>query len=167
MSVLQALVLGAGGQLGRACMDCAPPGVRAHGLTRAACDITDDGALRRCFDEINPRLIINAAAYTAVDAAEEHPDAAEAANASAPALLSALCTQRGARLVHLSTDFVFDGRAPKPYSPEAAPAPLGVYGASKWRGEQAVMESGVSHASCAPAGFMRQGAVILSRPCCA
>ena len=71
---------------------------------------------------------------------------ADAVNASAPAMLGALCAQRGLRLVHLSTDFIFDGRAPRPYAPGANPSPLGVYGASKWRGEQAVLASGASHA---------------------
>jgi dTDP-4-dehydrorhamnose reductase len=61
-------------------------------------------------------------------------------------MLGALCAQRGLRLVHISTDFVFDGRAPRPYAPGANPSPLGVYGASKWRGEQAVLASGASHA---------------------
>ena len=67
-------------------------------------------------------------------------------NANAPAMLGALCAQRGLRLVHISTDFVFDGRAPRPYAPGANPSPLGVYGASKRRGEQAVLASGASHA---------------------
>ena len=91
-------------------------------------------------------MVINAAAYTAVDAAEDEPLQAESANAEAPALLSALCAQRGARLVHVSTDFVFGGQAHAPYAPEANPEPLGVYGASKWRGEQAVSASGANHA---------------------
>jgi len=96
-------------------------------------------------DEVDPHIVINAAAYTAVDAAEEDRDMAEAVNADAPAMLSAICAQRGARLVHLSTDFVFDGRSPRPYVPDSAPAPLGVYGASKWRGEQAVLAGDARH----------------------
>ena len=146
MSAKRALVLGAAGQLGKACMDCAPEGVAAEGFSRATCDVTDDAALRRVMDDIDPHVVINAAAYTAVDAAEDDPESADAVNANAPAMLGALCAQRGLRLVHISTDFIFDGRAPRPYAPGAEPSPLGVYGASKWRGEQAVLASGASHA---------------------
>ena len=146
MSAQRALVLGAAGQLGKACMDCAPKTVVTEGFSRGTCDVTDDAVLRRVMDEINPHVVINTAAYTAVDAAEDDPESADAVNAKAPAMLGALCAQRGLRLVHISTDFVFDGCAHRPYAPAADPAPLGVYGASKWRGEQAVFASGASHA---------------------
>ena len=145
MSAKRALVLGAAGQLGRACMDCAPKAVATHGFSRASCDVTDDLALRRVMDEVDPHIVINAAAYTAVDAAEDNGHMANAVNAEAPAKLSAICAQRGARLVHLSTDFVFDGRSLRPYMPHSDPAPLGVYGASKWRGEQAVLAGDSRH----------------------
>ena len=146
MSAQRALVLGAAGQLGRACMDCAPETVVAEGFSRVTCDVTDDAALYRVIDEVDPQIVINASANTAVDAAEDDPESADAVNANAPAMLGALCAQRGLRLVHISTDFVFDGRAHRPYAPAADPSPLGVYGASKWRGEQAVFASGASHA---------------------
>ncbi|MED5315360.1 MAG: sugar nucleotide-binding protein, partial [Pseudomonadota bacterium] len=145
MSASRALVLGATGQLGRACMDCAPEAIATQGFSRASCDVTDDVALRRVMDEVDPHIVINAAAYTAVDAAEEDRDMAEAVNAQAPAMLSAICAQRSARLVHLSTDFVFDGRSSRPYLPDSDPAPLGVYGASKWRGERAVLAGDAGH----------------------
>ena len=127
-------------------MDCVPETVVAEGFSRVNCDVTDDAALRRAMDDINPHFVINAAAYTAVDAAEDDPESADAVNATAPAMLGALCARRGLRLVHISTDFVFDGRERRPYGPAVDPAPLGVYGASKWRGEQAVFASGASHA---------------------
>ena len=146
MSAQRALVLGAAGQLGKACMDCAPVLVVAEGYSRVTCDVTDDSALRRVIDEVDPHIVINAAAYTAVDAAEDDPESADAVNANAPAILGALCARRDLRLVHISTDFVFDGRARRPYTPGAAPSPLGVYSASKWRGEQAVLASGTGHA---------------------
>jgi len=146
VSVQRALVLGAAGQLGQVCMDSAPETVAAEGVSRASCDVTDDAALRKVLDEVDPQIVINAAAYTAVDAAEDNPESADAVNANAPAMLGALCAQRGLRLVHISTDFVFDGRAHRPYTPGADPSPLGVYGASKWRGEQAVLASGAGHA---------------------
>ena len=139
-------MLGAAGQLGKACMDCAPETVVAKGFSRVTCDVTDDAALHRVINEIDPQIVINASANTAVDAAEDDPESADAVNANAPAMLGALCARRGLRLVHISTDFVFDGRAHRPYAPAADPAPLGVYGASKWRGEQAVFASGASHA---------------------
>jgi dTDP-4-dehydrorhamnose reductase len=127
-------------------MDCAPEMVAAEGFNRATCDVTDDAALRRVMEEVDPHVVINAAAYTAVDAAEDAADTADAVNANAPAMLGALCGQRGLRLVHISTDFVFDGRAHRPYAPGANPSPLGVYGTSKWRGELAVLASSASHA---------------------
>jgi len=142
----RALVLGAAGQLGKACMDCVPETVVAKGFSRVTCDVTDDAALHRVIDEVDPQIVINASANTAVDAAEDDPESADAVNANAPAMLGALCARRGLRLVHISTDFVFDGRAHRPYAPAADPSPLGVYGASKWRGEQAVFASGASHA---------------------
>ena len=102
MSAQRALVLGAAGQLGKACIDCAPQTVAVEGLSRATCDVTDDAALRRVMDEVNPHLVINAAAYTAVDAAEDDPQSADAVNSNAPAMLGALCAQRGLRLVPVS-----------------------------------------------------------------
>lgn len=142
MSYVQALVLGAGGQLGQTCIETAPERVDARGLTRSECDITDPAALKQAIGDLRPQVVINAAAYTAVDQAEEDVDAARAANADAPALIADLCAQQAARLVHLSTDFVFDGTGHKPYLPDAQPSPLGVYGQSKWQGEQAVLERG-------------------------
>ena len=142
MSPVQALVLGAGGQLGQTCIETAPERVDARGLTRSECDITDPAALKQAIGDLRPQVVINAAAYTAVDQAEEDPEAARAANADAPALIADLCAQQAARLIHLSTDFVFDGTGHKPYLPDAQPSPLGVYGQSKWQGEQAVLERG-------------------------
>jgi dTDP-4-dehydrorhamnose reductase len=141
-----ALVLGAGGQLGQACVAKAPSQLRVHGLTRAQCDVTDDIALLDCLQRLMPQIVINAAAYTAVDAAEDDLDCAQALNADVPKRLAMLCAERDIRLVHVSTDFVFDGAAKTPYLTTDPPAPLGVYGETKLRGEQAVLGSGASHA---------------------
>ena len=136
------LVTGAGGQLGRALLATAPRTAAVRGLTRAALDICDETALARCLDREQPHLLINAAAYTAVDKAEEEPAAAHRINADAPRLLARLCAERDIRLVHVSTDFVFDGEQGHPYAPGAPARPLGVYGASKLAGEVAVREAG-------------------------
>jgi dTDP-4-dehydrorhamnose reductase len=91
-------------------------------------------------ERYRPTLIINAAAYTAVDRAESEPDAAFAANADAPAHLAEAAAAAGASLIHLSTDYVFDGAKPVPYTEDDAVRPLGVYGASKAAGERAIRE---------------------------
>ena len=146
MSFSTALVLGAGGQLGQTCIAAAPPEFSVRGLSKSECDLTDLHAVRRCLGDMAPAVVINAAAFTAVDVAESQPQLAEAINATGPTMLAAMCAEKGIRLVHISTDFVFDGSAASPYGPEAIPSPLGVYGASKLRGEQGVGAGGVSYA---------------------
>lgn len=132
------IVTGAGGQLGRALVSGAPEGARAVGLARSELDITDPASIDACLDRENPGLLINAAAYTAVDRAEEDSESAFLVNAEAPGLLACACAARGIRFFHVSTDFVFDGAKSRPYLPTDATAPLGVYGASKLAGEEAV-----------------------------
>ncbi|MEE4144028.1 MAG: dTDP-4-dehydrorhamnose reductase [Halieaceae bacterium] len=134
----RAIVLGAGGQLGRELLRCAGPGMECVGLVRRELDIADPVALGARLDQLAPALVLNAAAYTAVDAAESDAAAARRANALAPAQLAAACRDRGIRLIHVSTDFVFDGGAAVPYRTDAPTAPLGEYGRSKLAGEQAV-----------------------------
>jgi dTDP-4-dehydrorhamnose reductase len=136
------LVTGAGGQLGRALLATVPEGVAVRGLTRAALDICDEGSVADCLDRDRPQLLINAAAYTAVDRAEDEPAAARRINTDAPRLMARLCAERGIRLLHVSTDFVFDGEQGHPYAPDAPARPLGVYGASKLAGETALREAG-------------------------
>lgn len=136
------MVTGAGGQLGSTLCLSAPPSVEVCALTRSDCDICDPAAVETVLDEQCPQLLINAAAYTAVDRAEEESAAAFAANAEAPGVLARACAQRGIRFFHVSTDFVFDGLRSSPYPVEAQTAPLGVYGQSKQAGEQATLESG-------------------------
>jgi dTDP-4-dehydrorhamnose reductase len=136
------LVVGAGGQLGRelqrtaaaAAVDCVP-------LARAQLDIADAAAVAACLAQLSPRLVINAAAYTAVDKAESEPEAAARGNAQGPGTLALACAEQGIRLIHISTDFVFDGSASQPYRPDASTAPLGAYGRSKRDGEIAVQRA--------------------------
>ena len=107
-------------------------------MTRAQLDIADASAVTECFSKTAPQLVVNAAAYTAVDKAESEPEAAHRGNAEGPATLAQSCTSHGVRLIHISTDFVFDGTSSQPYTPEAATSPLGAYGRSKLAGELTV-----------------------------
>jgi len=133
---LTALVTGAGGQLGRELQGTSPAGWTVAALDRTALDIADTGSLRAALDRVRPAAVINAAAYTAVDKAETEAELASRSNADGPAVLAAVCAELGIRLVHISTDFVFDGAASAPYRPGDATGPLGEYGRSKLAGEQ-------------------------------
>jgi dTDP-4-dehydrorhamnose reductase len=140
------LVLGAGGQLGREMVELAKErGVRAVGLDRAALDITDATAVARAIERVRPGLILNAAAYTAVDRAESEPEAAHAINALGAEAIARGAASVGAALVHMSTDYVFDGSKRGPYVESDPIAPLGVYGASKAEGEKRVRAVGPGH----------------------
>ena len=132
------LVVGAGGQLGQELQRTSGPGVECLPMTRAQLDIADLAAVTQCLAAVAPQLVINAAAYTAVDKAESEVDAAQRSNAAGPLALAQACAEQGVRLIHISTDFVFDGTASQPYKPDAATAPLGEYGRSKRAGELAV-----------------------------
>lgn len=136
---MKALITGAGGQLGQALQAAAPKGIVLLPLGRDALDIGDADVIEAFVKAEKPDLILNAAAYTAVDKAEG--DAAEAyrINAEAPAHLARAAAASGARLVHVSTDFVFDGKSARAYLPGDPANPLGVYGASKRAGEEAVL----------------------------
>lgn len=143
------LITGAGGQLGRTLKDvsagydyrCIFTDVQeSDGVD--ALDVTDSVALAR-FLSVNPvDVIVNCAAYTNVDAAEDNIDAARTVNVTAPAVLAAAAKETGAVLIHISTDYVFDGNAARPYTEEDQPSPVSVYGKTKYEGEQAVISSG-------------------------
>jgi dTDP-4-dehydrorhamnose reductase len=119
-----------------------PAGTAVVALTHADLDITDAEQVRRAVAERAPQWIVNAAAYTAVDAAESAQQAAHALNATAVGYLALAARSTRARLLHLSTDFVFDGRASIPYEPDASTAPIGAYGATKLAGEQRALADG-------------------------
>lgn len=138
------LVTGAGGQVGRALAALAPahPQYRWHLLDRAALDLTDRAAIADCVDDIAPDVVINCAAYTAVDRAEAEPELAEAVNHHAVAALAQATRRRGASILHISTDYVFSGEACRPWPEDAATGPVSVYGRTKLAGERALIDSG-------------------------
>lgn len=134
---MKALITGANGQLGRAMAACAPADIELIALTSAMLDIVDHAAVDAAFIEHAPDIVINAAAYTKVDAAEEMAELADRVNHRGVANLSMAAQRSCARMVHISTDFVFDGMASHPYGPDAPTAPLNVYGVTKLAGETA------------------------------
>ncbi|MCC6870259.1 MAG: dTDP-4-dehydrorhamnose reductase [Burkholderiales bacterium] len=136
------LVTGARGQIGGELVALLPPHGEVVAVDRVALDLADADAIVRVVRATAPDLVINAAAYTAVDRAETERDAAFAVNARAPAVLAEEVRRLGAILVHYSTDYVFDGRASTPYTEDAATGPLNVYGASKLAGEAAIAAVG-------------------------
>lgn len=137
---MKVLITGAGGQVATALLKLKPAGVEVHTLARAELDIGDREAVLRAVAAVRPEVLINAAAYTAVDKAESEPALAHRVNGEGPGHLAEAAKAQGARLLHISTDFVFDGAQSRPYAPDAALRPLCVYGASKLSGERRVQE---------------------------
>ncbi|HLJ62714.1 MAG TPA: dTDP-4-dehydrorhamnose reductase [Stellaceae bacterium] len=137
MTAPHILVTGAAGQVGSELRRAPwPAGFRVTGFTRSELDVTRKGALRAAVEPLAPSLIVNAAAYTAVDKAESEPQRALAGNRDAVANLAELCRDLGIPLLHLSTDYVFDGTKDGAYREDDAIAPLSVYGRSKAEGEE-------------------------------
>ena len=141
---MRAIVIGTSGQLAielrrRPC----PEGLEL--LPAVKLDVTDAAGLTSKLDELRPELVLNASAYTAVDRAENERERAFAVNAGGPRALAEWCTQRGAALVHVSTDYVFDGSKRGPYVETDATAPIGAYGESKLAGEEAVRSGCAQH----------------------
>lgn len=152
---MRILLLGANGQVGHELRRALAPlgeltcttrsGMRADGGACEAADFDDPASLPALVERVAPDVVVNAAAYTAVDRAETERDAAFRANAEAPGELARACAQRDALFVHYSTDYVFDGTGTRPYREDDPTAPLGVYGASKLAGEEAVRARGARH----------------------
>jgi dTDP-4-dehydrorhamnose reductase len=132
---MRVLVTGAAGQVGQAVIRRAPGAAIVLGVTRDECDIADAVAVGACIRGFSPDVVVNAAAYTAVDKAESEPALAERVNAHGVRVLAEATRAADARLLHVSTDFIFDGKASAPYRTDSLPAPLNVYGATKLAGE--------------------------------
>ena len=137
---MKVLITGAQGQVGCALLKSVPAGVDAVGRSRDEMDIGDAQSVMISIQAHRPDLIINAGAYTAVDKAESEPELAERANTAGPHNLAVAARQAGVRLLHLSTDFVFDGMASTPYGTDAPTNPQSTYGRTKRGGEEAVRQ---------------------------
>ncbi|WP_329811415.1 dTDP-4-dehydrorhamnose reductase [Stenotrophomonas sp. SMYL8] len=149
------LVFGGNGQVGQELLRALAPLGKVVATARSgqlpdgsACETADFGqpdSLPALLDRLQPSVVVNAAAYTAVDRAEQDAEAAFAANAQAPGVIARWCAAHGVPFVHYSTDYVFDGQGTMPYREDEPTAPLGVYGASKRDGEEAVRAAGGRH----------------------
>ena len=142
---MRLLVLGRSGQVGTALTDSLQGLGELIALDRAQLNLTDSDAIRIALRELQPHIIINAAAYTAVDAAESDQATAFQINSEAPRIIAEESERLGATLIHYSTDYVFDGSKPDPWLEDDATAPLSVYGHSKLAGEQAIADVGGAH----------------------
>jgi len=142
---MRAIILGRSGQLARCLAESVPTDTEANFLGRETLDLAQPDFAFDCLEDRRPDLVINAAAYTAVDQAESEPEAAFALNCEAPRRLAAFCRDSGVPLIHISTDYVFDGTAPRPYREDDPTAPLNVYGRSKLAGEQAIVDILAEH----------------------
>lgn len=137
---MNVLITGGKGQLAASLVDTLPDTVRVFVPEESDFDLTAPGKMQGMIREDKPACVINTAAYTAVDKAESDPDAAYAINSEGAAALAQLCADAGVHLVQVSTDYVFDGNTSRPWKPDDEPHPLGVYGASKARGEVLIRE---------------------------
>jgi dTDP-4-dehydrorhamnose reductase len=143
---MKILIFGAGGQVGHeVCRAAWPSSLELCPLDRSACDITKAAAVGAAIARQRPDLVINLAAFTAVDRAESEPEAAWAVNCAGPAHIAAACGETITPLIHLSTDYVFDGSKAGPYREDDGVNPLGVYGRSKEAGERAVRAAVAQH----------------------
>jgi dTDP-4-dehydrorhamnose reductase len=153
---VRALVAGSAGQLGRELVARLGDEVAWKG-DRAELDVADGAAVVALVARVRPDVVFNATAFNRVDAAEREPLAAFAVNAAAPHFLARAARDAGALLVHVSTDYVFDGTASRPYREDDLPRPLGAYGASKLAGEHLVAAAGGEHLVVRTSGVLGRG----------
>ncbi|MBR2931544.1 MAG: dTDP-4-dehydrorhamnose reductase [Rikenellaceae bacterium] len=139
---MKILIIGANGQLGRELQRTVPSEWGVTAIGTADCDITDSAAVATLIEGLRPDVVVNCAAYTAVDQAETERETADAVNWLAVENLARVAATAGVALVHISTDYVFDGESCVPYRESDPTAPINHYGAGKLRGEQAIAESG-------------------------
>jgi dTDP-4-dehydrorhamnose reductase len=139
------LIVGAGGRLGAALLRQYRRSEEVTGLTRQQLDLADTTKVRDTLGALDFDILINCAAQTNVDRCETHPEEAFQLNAEAPRVLAEVCTHKAAKLVHISTDYVFDGEKREPYTEDDAAEPISVYGESKRAGEQRVLEVSERH----------------------
>lgn len=142
----EALIFGATGQVARCLAQTVPDGITARFLARADADLTDPEACGAAIMQARPDVVINAAAYTAVDKAEEDEATAQLVNAEAPGAAAKACAALGIPFLHVSTDYVFSGGGTDPWTPQDATGPLGAYGRTKLAGEDAIGAAGGQHA---------------------
>jgi dTDP-4-dehydrorhamnose reductase len=144
---MKVVVTGQHGQLARSLVErgAGRPGLAVIALGRPELDLEVPGSAERAIAKVRPDVVINAAAYTAVDQAEDEPERAQRINAEAASEVAAAASRAGALAIQISTDYVFDGRADASYNEDAAPNPLGVYGASKLAGEELVRAATPNH----------------------
>lgn len=138
---MKVLVTGVEGQVGSEMLRLAQDDLQIMGFDRRGLDVADAGQVEDRLNECAPDIVVNCAAYTSVDRAEDEPDVAYRANAEAVGILGRACAELDIGIVHLSTDYVFDGTKDGPYTEDDVPNPLGVYGASKLAGEAALSEA--------------------------
>ncbi|MBI3775763.1 MAG: dTDP-4-dehydrorhamnose reductase [Gammaproteobacteria bacterium] len=143
--VKRILLVGKNGQVGWELQRTLAPLGEVFAVDRQGMDLTDPDSIRRVIRDSRPDLIVNAAAYTAVDKAESEVDMAMAINGSAPGIMAEEMRRLGGALVHYSTDYVFDGVKTRPYVEDDPVNPLGVYGVSKLAGERAIQAAGIPH----------------------
>jgi len=139
--MIKALITGANGQVGWELQRTVPQNISILALDSTELNITNHTKVNQAIQQFQPDVLINAAAYTAVDKAEEEQEKAFSVNATGTGILAEAAHNFGIRLIHLSTDFVFDGRKSSPYLPEDTPNPINVYGASKLEGEKNVRKT--------------------------
>jgi dTDP-4-dehydrorhamnose reductase len=142
---MRVVILGCCGMLGRDIVASAPAWARVTGYDLPDCDVADPSSMNDVIRGNHVDIVVNCAAYTAVDRSEIEPHKARAVNATAPGIIGKTAEAAGAFVVHFSTDYVFDGMATRPYREDDEPGPLGEYGRTKLAGEQALQSSGAQH----------------------